>query len=41
LRDFLNEMGGKRWELVQTFFHKAGAVTFWKRAVPETGDRNL
>ena len=39
LRDFLNEMGGKRWELVQIFFHRTGVVTFWKRAVPETGDR--
>lgn len=32
VQDFLNEMGGKGWELVQIFFHRTGAVTFWKRA---------
>jgi hypothetical protein len=38
VQDFLNEMGRARWELVQISMNKAGAVTFWKRAVPETGD---
>ena len=35
VQDFLNEMGGTGWELVQIFFHRTGAVTFWKRAIPE------
>lgn len=34
VQDFLNEMGGKGWELVQIFFHRSGAVTFWKRTMP-------
>jgi len=39
VRDFLNEMGADRWELVQIFFHRTGAVTFWKRAIPDDDDR--
>ncbi len=40
VQDFLNEMGRDQWELVQIFMNKGGAVTFWKRVVPETGDIN-
>jgi hypothetical protein len=39
VRDFLNEMGADRWELVQIFFHRTGAVTFWKRAIPDDEER--
>ena len=40
VQDFLNEMGEKGWELVQIFFHRTGAVTFWKRAIDGSADGN-
>ncbi|MBP1732392.1 MAG: hypothetical protein H6Q55_2821 [Deltaproteobacteria bacterium] len=38
LQEFLNEMGKERWELVQIFFYRIGAVSFWKRSIEEGND---
>ena len=40
LRGFMNEMGDKGWELVQVLFNRNGAVSFWKRAIPELENGN-
>ncbi len=32
LQRFLNEMGQEGWELVQIFFYRIGAISFWKRS---------
>jgi hypothetical protein len=40
LQKFLNEMGKERWELVQIFFYRIGAVSFWKRSIEEGNDPN-
>jgi len=40
LQNFMNEMGGKGWELVQVLFNRNGAVSFWKRPIADLEDIN-
>ena len=39
LQGFMNEMGSEGWELVQVLFNRNGAVSFWKRAVTDEGNK--